>query len=112
MVKPIYSTLLGGFSATILVAMMCVQMTSAAVDEPRSQYVYKTIGQRELKADVLYPSDWKVTDKRAAIVFFAGGDMAFRRNKAVRAASRLFRQTGHGDSACGVSGQYQGCRQT
>jgi acetyl esterase/lipase len=37
------------------------------------QYVYKTIGQRELRVDVLYPDDWKPTDRRPAIVFFSGG---------------------------------------
>ena len=47
----------------------------ARAGEPtrKPQYVYKTIGARELTADILYPGDWKPTDRRAAIVFFSGG---------------------------------------
>jgi len=45
----------------------------AGESEQKSQYVYKTIGDRELKVDILYPDDWKSTDRRAAIVFFSGG---------------------------------------
>ncbi|NQU37222.1 MAG: alpha/beta hydrolase fold domain-containing protein [Actinobacteria bacterium] len=37
------------------------------------QFVYKTIGERELKADILYPDDWSANDKRSAVVFFSGG---------------------------------------
>lgn len=39
----------------------------------KSQYVYKTIGDRELRIDFDYPPHWKATDKRPAIVFFFGG---------------------------------------
>lgn len=38
-----------------------------------TQFIYKTIGKRELKADVLYPTGWKATDRRPVIVFFQGG---------------------------------------
>lgn len=41
--------------------------------KPVPQYVYKVIGQRTLKADILYPDDWRASDKRPAIVFFSGG---------------------------------------
>ena len=54
---------LGGHSGALL----------AGEAERLPQYVYKTIGERELKTDVLYPDDWKPTDRRAAIVFFSGG---------------------------------------
>jgi acetyl esterase/lipase len=57
--------------------MGVVQSRSGAVlageSEQEHRYVYKTIGDRELKVDVLYPDDWKPTDRRAAIVFFSGG---------------------------------------
>jgi acetyl esterase len=45
----------------------------AGESEQEHQYVYKTIGDRELQVDILYPDDWKPTDRRAAIVFFSGG---------------------------------------
>lgn len=48
-------------------------MAVAGEGERLPQYVYKTIGERELKTDVLYPDDWRPTDRRAAIVFFSGG---------------------------------------
>ncbi len=41
--------------------------------EPQTEYVYKTIGQRQLVMLMDYPPDWKITDNRAAIVFFFGG---------------------------------------
>ncbi len=37
------------------------------------EYVYKTIGERELKMHVDFPPDWKKTDTRPVIVFFHGG---------------------------------------
>jgi acetyl esterase/lipase/nicotinamidase-related amidase len=37
------------------------------------QYVYKTVGERQLKADIFYPDDWTTSDRRAAIVFYSGG---------------------------------------
>jgi len=40
------------------------------------QYVFKTVGERKLVADVLYPEGWSRKDRRAAIVFWSGG--AFR----------------------------------
>jgi acetyl esterase len=36
-------------------------------------YVYKTVGERELKMHVSFPPDWKETDQRPVIVFFFGG---------------------------------------
>lgn len=39
----------------------------------RAQQIYKTVGERKLTLDFDYPSDWKPSDKRPAIVFFFGG---------------------------------------
>jgi acetyl esterase/lipase len=38
--------------------------------------VYKTTPQGDLKINLYFPSDWKATDRRAAIVFFFGGSCA------------------------------------
>ena len=37
------------------------------------EYVYKTIGERELKMHVDFPPGWKKTGTRPVIVFFFGG---------------------------------------
>ncbi len=39
----------------------------------QKEFVYKTIGERELKIHVHFPPDWKASDKRPVIVFFFGG---------------------------------------
>ena len=39
-------------------------------DEGLSQYIYKTIGNRVLHAEILYPDDWTASNGRPAIVFF------------------------------------------
>ena len=41
--------------------------------KPQAQYIYKTVGDRQLAIQMSYPPDWKATDKRPAIVFFFGG---------------------------------------
>ena len=40
---------------------------------PKGEFVYKTVGKRELKIYVDYPADWKAADRRGVIVFFFGG---------------------------------------
>lgn len=37
------------------------------------EFVYKKVGEREIKAHVHTPDGWKATDKRPVIVFFFGG---------------------------------------
>lgn len=37
------------------------------------QFVYKTVGDRQLVMDADYPEGWRPRDKRPAIVFFCGG---------------------------------------
>ena len=49
------------------------QQSSTNGDSPQRVYVYKTVGQRELKIHLDYPTDWKPTDRRPVIVFFFGG---------------------------------------
>jgi acetyl esterase/lipase len=44
-----------------------------AGETPQNVYVYKTIGERELKIHLDYPPDWRPSDKRPVIVFFFGG---------------------------------------
>src|SRR5689334_1608884 len=41
-----------------------------AIGEP---VVYKKVDNRELKANIVKPKDWKATDKRPALVLFHGG---------------------------------------
>jgi len=47
--------------------------SASADDAVERQFIYKTINARKLTLNVDYPSDWKSTDKRPAIVFFFGG---------------------------------------
>ena len=52
------------------------QEPAAAIGRQRplgKAHVYKTAEGRDLKLYVLNPADWKLTDKRPAIVFFHGG---------------------------------------
>jgi acetyl esterase len=58
---------------SIGVIQSCSGVVLAGESEQKPQYVYKMVGNRELKTDILYPDDWKSTDRRAAIVFFSGG---------------------------------------
>lgn len=63
-------------SITIITAL-CATMQAIAQegdsDISAREYVYKTIGDRELKMHVDFPPDWKETDTRPVIVFFFGG---------------------------------------
>ena len=62
----------------VLVAVgAAVLLTGAARGQatrsPKGEFIYKTVGKRELKLHVDYPTDWKAADKRPVIVFFFGG---------------------------------------
>ncbi len=63
-------------SITALTAL-CSTMPAIAQEGgsglPTKEYVYKTIGEKELKLHVDFPPGWKKTDKRPVIVFFHGG---------------------------------------
>ena len=62
-----------GLVLMVAVGQSCSGVLMAGESERKPQYVYKTIGERELTADILYPDDWKASDHRPAIVFFSGG---------------------------------------
>ena len=49
------------------------QQSAPGGDSPKTEFVFKTIGTRQLKIHLDYPSDWKPTDRRGAIIFFFGG---------------------------------------
>ena len=58
-----------------VVSMVLLAAVSAAKAKaaPKSEFVYKTVGKRELKLYVDYPGGWKASDRRGVIVFFFGG---------------------------------------
>lgn len=58
---------------TMFVLVALLRPATAEDGKPVPQYVYKTVGERELRADVLYPDDWTAGDNRPSIVFFSGG---------------------------------------
>lgn len=58
---------------SLAVALTCSALARAGESQPKPQFVYKTVGERQLRTDVLYPDDWKSTDRRPAMVFFSGG---------------------------------------
>jgi acetyl esterase len=64
------------FSITLIIAL-CINMHAIAEegvsDKTPKAYVYKTIGERELKLHTDFPPGWKKTDTRPVIVFFHGG---------------------------------------
>ncbi|MBA4150030.1 MAG: alpha/beta hydrolase [Verrucomicrobia bacterium] len=56
----------------VFALLFCAQLCIAA--EPVGEmFVYKKVGDRELKLWVSKPADWKAKDKRPALVFFHGG---------------------------------------
>lgn len=59
-------------AAIVVLCVVAVSPIDAAVPAGRP-FVYKTVGQRELKLYVTQPADWKPSDRRAAIVFYHGG---------------------------------------
>ena len=62
------------YACTLLIlAALAVPQSTAAAQPAGKPYVYKTVGQRELKLYVTTPEGWKSTDLRPAIVFFHGG---------------------------------------
>jgi acetyl esterase len=62
----------------VLLASCLLFVTSAlfsvhAAESLGQMFVYKKVGERELKLYVSKPADWKVSDQRPALVFFHGG---------------------------------------
>jgi dienelactone hydrolase len=64
--------------AITFIMALCVNMQTIAQEAggdtlAKKEYVYKTIGERQLKMHVDFPPGWKKTDTRPVIVFFHGG---------------------------------------
>jgi acetyl esterase len=51
----------------------CPLSYSVEIASATKEFIYKTIGERELKLIVDYPPDWKKTDNKPVMVFFFGG---------------------------------------
>lgn len=64
---------MSGFGGLLLLGCLCNPSTGAGATQPPSQFVFKTVGERKLVADVSYPESWRPGDKRPAIVFWSGG---------------------------------------
>ena len=60
-------------STLILAAVVSLQQSAFAAKPVGKEYVYKTVGDRELRLYVTKPDGWKASDTRPAIVFFHGG---------------------------------------
>ena len=60
-------------STLILAAIVSLQQSAFAAKPVGKEYVYKTVGDRELRLYVTKPDGWKSSDQRPAIVFFHGG---------------------------------------
>ncbi len=58
-------------SGSLLPLADAAEKESLAARQP--SYVYKTVDQRQLRVDVLYPHAWQAGDRRPCIVFFSGG---------------------------------------
>ena len=60
----------------IVLAGLCAAVSAGepiAEKPPKGEFVFKTVGKRELKIYLDYPGGWKASDRRGAIVFFFGG---------------------------------------
>jgi acetyl esterase/lipase len=57
-----------------LIIILLANIVVAAETTPAVKtFTYKTIGDRDLKIHIHYPSDWKESDSRPGIIFFFGG---------------------------------------
>lgn len=61
------------FVVLLLLSLLHADPGLAADSSSDERFVYKKIGDRELKLFVSKPADWKPSDARPAIVFFHGG---------------------------------------
>ncbi len=60
-------------SGVIAALFSLVANTADAAPPEGKPFVYKTVGERELRLYVTQPIDWKPSDRRPAIVFYHGG---------------------------------------
>ena len=68
-----FNCVAGLAAAALLFSVMVSPTQAQAQADERLARVYKKVGKRELKLFISNPPDWKVGDKRPAIVFFHGG---------------------------------------
>ena len=62
-------------STLILAAVVSLQQSAFAAKPVGKEYVYKTVGDRELRLYVTKPDGWKASDTRPAVVFFHGDQL-------------------------------------
>lgn len=67
---------------------------AAETAKPPSQFVFKTVGDRKLVADVSYPEQWRQGDKRPAIVFWSGGGFSTGETHQFRPQAEYFAKRG------------------
>jgi acetyl esterase/lipase len=61
------------FIIVTLCSVFLLSAVGSAAEISQKEYVFKTIGERQLKLYVDFPADWTATDQRPVIVFFFGG---------------------------------------
>jgi acetyl esterase/lipase len=71
---------------------------NAAEMEPltasQPSYIYKAVGERQLRVDMLYPDAWQVSDRRPCIVFFSGGGFKNGTTTQFESQAKYFAQRG------------------
>ena len=78
----------------LLPGCLCERSTGAEAAQPPSQFVFKTVGERKLTADVSYPEAWRQGDKRPAIVFWSGGGFSTGETHQFRPQAEHFAKRG------------------
>jgi len=77
----------------LFLLFLSIAIPAGAQDNPRT-VIYRKTTQADLNLEIDYPSDWKQTDKRPAIVFFFGGGWENGSIKAFERQSRYFASRG------------------
>jgi acetyl esterase len=60
-------------SVLVAFGLLLLNVTPVLAVPVGKPFVYKTVGDRELKVHFVFPADWKPEDKRPAILFFHAG---------------------------------------
>ena len=77
----------------LFLLFLSTSIPAGAQDNPKT-VTYRKTTQADLNLEIDYPSDWKQTDKRPAIVFFFGGGWENGTIKAFERQSRYFASRG------------------
>lgn len=77
----------------LFLLFLSIAIPAGAQDNPKT-VIYRKTTQADLNLEIDYPSDWKQTDKRPAIVFFFGGGWENGSIKAFERQSRYFASRG------------------